>query len=122
MCGHKFEDWGELANHILSSKDTAHKNKASRLWAKKYVHRNAISKLKKIGQKKELEPRQALTPEQLEAKHEAKYTLSGETKIVPVKCPRCKRGSRMQLEAEFVNSPDALKIDGCYGILCEGCR
>lgn len=117
-----FNDWGELAQHINSSKDIRHKNKGSKLWAKKYIHRNAINKLKNIGKKKEFEPRQALTESQLEAKHEAKYTLSGQTKYVPVRCIKCKKGSRQFMEIEHVNSPDALIIDGCYGILCGDCK
>jgi phage FluMu protein Com len=123
ICGQHFDDWGGLAQHLTTVKDIPHKrNKSGKLWAKKYIHRNAINKLKKIGAKKELEPRQPLTPEQLESKREAKYTLSGETKYVPVKCPRCKTGSRQFLEIEFVNSPEAHKVDDCYGKLCESCR
>lgn len=121
-CGNRFNDWGELAQHINKAKDQAHKNKASKLWAKKYIHRNAINKLKKIGQHKELEPRQKLTPEQLEAKHEVKYQLSGETKYVPVRCPRCKNGRREALPVEHVNCLDALIVDNCYIVLCEGCK
>jgi phage FluMu protein Com len=123
MCGKRdFKDWGELAQHINSFKDTKHKNKASKLWAKRYIHRNAIDKLKKIGNKKELEPRQALTEKQLEAKREAKYVLSGQTKLVPIKCPRCKKGSRDFLPVEHVNEPTALKDGECYIIICEGCK
>lgn len=119
-CGKHCEDWGELAQHINTSKD--HRNKASKKWAKMYIHRHAIKKLREIGKKKEFEPRQSLTESQLEAKHEAKYTLSGETKFVPVRCPRCKTGRREALEIEFVNSPDAIKVDNCYPKICEGCR
>jgi hypothetical protein len=122
ICHTRFETWDELARHLLDTKDEQHKrNKSGKLWAKKYLHRNAIRKLKEIG-KKDFEPPSKLTPEQLEAKHNAKYELSGQTKVVPVKCPRCKTGSRQALEIEFVNSPDALKIDDYYVKLCESCK
>lgn len=123
VCGRTdFETWDELADHKLNTKDTPHKrDKSGKLWAKKYKHREAINKLKKIG-KKEQEPRQALTPEQLEAKRDSKYELSGQTKLVPIRCPRCKKGDRDFLPVEFVNSPTALKIDGCFVILCKECK
>lgn len=98
------------------------KNRSAQTWMKKYRHRGAVNKLKQIGQKKEFEPRQALTPEQLEAKHEAKYELSGQTKYVPIICPRCKTGSRQFLEIEHVDNPEALRQGNCYIKLCEGCR
>ena len=121
-CGIKFNDWGELASHINTSIDVRHKNKASKKWAKLYIHRNAINKLKKIGQNKELEPRQKLTPEQLEAKRDAKYTLSGQTKYVPCRCPKCKKGYRDFVEIEHVNSTNAVMVDNCFVKICEGCK
>lgn len=123
ICKKEFPDWDGLAHHLNETKDIPHKhNKFGKIWAKKYIHRNAINKLKQIGKKQEFEGRIANTPEQLEAKREAKYILSGETRYVPVRCPRCKIGSRQFLEIEHVNNPQALKIENCYVKLCEGCK
>jgi hypothetical protein len=128
-CGRTdFESWDELAKHMTGTKDTAHKkNKSGIKWAKKYIHRDAIKKLRSIGQNKEPEPRLKLTPEQLEAKHEAKYTLSGQTKYVKVICPNIKCKSRLRERYDFVDiehviSPDAAKTNGILEKLCEECK
>ena len=124
-CGQHFEDWGGLAQHINTSKD--HKNKASKKWAKMYIHRHAINNLRKIGQNKEPEPRRALTPEQLEAKHDTKYTLSGKTEFVSVICPnsKCNNPNKLRreaLELEHTRNPEALR-QGIYFVkLCGWCK
>ncbi len=121
-CKQSFESWGNLAHHINSSKDKAHnKDRAGKMWAKRFIHKNTINKMQK-SVRKEFAPRTALSDEQKEAKKDTRRELSGEMKIVPVKCLRCHTGSRQFLEAEHVNNPDALIIDNCYVKMCEGCR
>lgn len=120
-CGQPFLNWDELARHIAEKaklKDGRHKNTK---WVKSRIHKKVVNALSKPV-KKDYEPPTPLTESQIEAKHEAKYTLSGDTKYVPVRCPRCKVGSRQFLEVEHVNCPEALIIENCYVKICESCR
>jgi len=120
-CDQDFETWGDLADHINSATDKPHKrDRAGKMWAKRYIHRNTINKLKKLG--RELPYRTPLTDEQREAKEDTRRELSRQTKLVPVKCPRCNKGSRQILEVEHTDNPQAWRIDNCFVILCGGCR
>jgi uncharacterized metal-binding protein YceD (DUF177 family) len=127
-CGKICTDWGELSNHTLEQikikNDPHKKDKRGIAWAKKYKHRNAIKKLMEIG--KEMPYRQQLTEEQKQAKTDTRRILSGETKAVPTKCPRCRKGSKkpieMELEIEYIESEQALKDGDCFVILCNNCR
>lgn len=108
-----FKDYTELAVHILSSSKKTHKH--GRIWAAKYSNRKTLSK-RIFGEY------QPITDEQREAKEDTRRELSGETKLVPTRCPRCKTGSRQMIEVEHANNPEALRIDNYFVILCEGCR
>ncbi len=116
-CGRTdFESWGDLAKHKLEMKDKAHrKDKAGRTWAANYKYKNVLMK----QQDRASTP---LTDEQREAKVNTKRELSGEKRIVPVKCPRCNTGRRDFIEVEHVENPQALRVDNCFVKLCEGCR
>lgn len=119
-----FENWGELAEHILKySKIKGDPHKRDRKgvqWAKRYKNRKAINKLGKIG--REFAPPTALTEEQKQNKVDCRMILSGETKNVPVICPRCKTKNRGSIEVEHAENPQAWQIDNCYVIFCERCR
>lgn len=118
-CSHvPFDSFKELALHIIKEKRT-HKNRGSQIWAKKFLSKQEYLD-KKVSQK--FDGRPVSTPEQLEAKRDSKYVLSGQTKLVPIRCPRCKKGSRDFLPIEHVNEPTALKIEGCFVKLCEECK
>ncbi len=121
-----FQNWDEVYQHMIDkfkmANDPHSKSRSAKLWTKKYRHRNAINKLKKIGKKNDFEGRVTLTNEQREAKEDTRRELSGKMVVVPVRCPRCKAGSRQFLEAEHVNAPHALVIDNCFVKFCEGCR
>lgn len=120
-CDQEFEDWGELATHIKSAKDTLHKkDRAGKMWAKRYIHRNAINKLKRLG--REFAPHTPLTDEQREAKEDTRRELSGQTKLMPTICPRCQKGNRHFLEVEHTDNPQAWRIKNCLVVMCEGCR
>lgn len=131
-CGQLFGNWDEVSAHILEHakiKNDPHKrDRAGILWAKKYKHRSAINKLKKIGQSKDAPYRQTLTKEQKLNKQDSRRVLSGKTKLVPIKCfnSKCKNGGqngrREPIEIEYVESEQALRDGGCFLILCENCR
>jgi hypothetical protein len=119
ICWRKdFKTWGDIATHILTIHKENKKDKkvmSARKWAANFKYKNVL-----YGKKEQT--RVALTEEQKESKEDTKRIISGETKFVPVKCPRCKIGSRQFLEAEHVDCPEALKIENCFVKLCEGCR
>lgn len=123
FCNHPpFDTFGELALHLkVSKKIGGHNNRASQLWANKYLSRQKELD-KKASFKKSAENRVVLTDEQKEAKRDTKYQLSGATKYVKVKCPRCHTVSRDFLPVEHVNNFEALKIDNCFVKMCEGCK
>lgn len=119
FCDHPpFDNFKELALHLITQKKT-HKNRSSQIWAKKFLSKQEYLD-KKVSRK--FDGRIASTPEQLEARRESKYVLSGKTKLVSVKCPRCKMISRQPLEVEHVDNPEALKEGNCYLVLCGGCK
>ena len=108
ICGkNDLDGWDELAKHIMTSSDKKHRsNKKARKWAAERQHsqrKRLIMQSKQFG-------RTPLTDEQREAKEDTRRELSGQTKLVPVKCPnlRCKTGIRYQdLELEHVANPQA---------------
>ena len=113
-CSATFEDYKALAVHILSSKK--HKGKK---WAAKYIQRNVINtKKREYGQA-------PMTPEQLEKRREAKEeiqrVLSGITKSIVAKCPKCKNNHRKLLEEEFAECIEAWRIQGLIAALCPRC-
>jgi len=122
VCGRTdFESWDDLANHKLTEKDKAHKHdRSGTLWAKKYIHRNAINKLQKIG--RELPYRVPLTDEQREAKIDTRRELSGETKLVVTICPKCNKGERKMIEVEHADESESWRIKNCPVVLCGGCK
>lgn len=124
-CGkNDFEDWGELASHILDcckvKSDPHNKDRAGKMWAKRYIHRNAINKLKKI--EKDFPYRTPLTARQKMAKEDTRRELSGLTVTAPTICPRCNQGDRRKVEKEHAEEPQAWKRNNCFMILCSGCR
>lgn len=120
-CDKEFENWDGLATHINSAKDVLHKkDRSGKMWAKRYIHRNAINKLNKIG--RVLPYRTPLTDEDRIAKEDTRRELSGQKKLVPTICPRCNTGQRQPLEVEHTDNPQAWKLKNCYAIMCEGCR
>ena len=124
-CGRiDFINWGALADHKLNSKDKEHrKDKAGRIWAANYKYKHVF-----YDKEKKDQVRTPLTDEQREAKEDTHRELSGQTKLVPVKCPRCRNHNipdvprYERLEIEHVNEPNALRIDNCFVKMCNGCR
>ena len=125
-CDELFENWGKISAHMLEHakiKNDPHKrDRAGILWAKRYKHKEAINKLKKIGQDKDAPFRPTLTDKQKQAKAETKYIPSGRMKEISIKCPRCGMGRKEEIEIEYYESPQALKQGECFLILCKGCR
>lgn len=120
-CDRDFESWGDLADHINSATDKPHKrDRAGKMWAKRYIHRNTINKLKKLG--RELPYRTPLTDEQREAKEDTRRELSGETKWVMTICPKCNKGKHRMIETEHVDEPEAWHIKNRLAVTCDGCR
>jgi hypothetical protein len=122
ICGRKdFENWQEVATHINTATDKAHKqDKAGIKWAANF-------KFQKVFYKKQEQERITNTPEQLEAKRDAKYELSGQTEFVSVICPNVKCSNhripgRIALPVEHTHNPDALKENGHYVKFCGVCK
>jgi len=114
-CGKVCANIKELALHIIKNKRT-HKV-TQRI-------RSIASDQKRLDRKlsmKKLE-RTPLTDEDRIAKEDTRRELSGNTKLVPTICPRCKVGNRQPLEVEHAESPQAWKLNDCFLVLCEGCR
>jgi GTP cyclohydrolase FolE2 len=112
-----FNNWGELANHKLDSKDKAHrKDKSGRIWAANYKYKHII--MKQNDKERYHTP---LTDEDRIAKEDTRRELSGVSRIVATMCPRCKAGSRLTLETEHTDNPQAWRIGKCFVKLCNNC-
>ncbi len=112
-CGTECEDYRELALHISTSKTGHRKGKR---WAAKYISRHVINK-----RTIEYNGRTPLTAEQRANREDTRYVLSGERKVADTVCPKCKKSSRDVLEAEYVSSPQAWKMQGRLAKLCDDC-
>ena len=111
-CALEFDDYKALALHIIASKKGHRKGK---IWAAKYMHRNALNA------KKQDYGRTPLTEEQKDNKEDSRRILSGDTKPVVVNCPKCRNNHRTVLEEEFAESPEAWKIKGLNAVMCPRC-
>ena len=113
----EFEEWGELASHILTAHAKAPKNKlnkASLKWAANYKFKNALLK-------KQEQYRIPLTKGQKEAKTDTRRILSGKTILVETFCPKCRETHREDLDKEYVESPHAVKVGSKFEKLCRFC-
>ena len=120
-CDHTpFDNYKELAKHILENKKT-HKNKASLYWAKMYLtdHKRLD---RKVSREHNNQERQPVTNEQRVSRNDTRRELSGRTMLVPVRCLRCNKGRREYLPTEHTDNPQALMIDNCFVVNCDGCR
>ena len=112
-CSEAFEDYKELALHIIASKK--HKGKK---WAAKYIMINGLSPENRFERKQNGSP---LTAEQRVSKEDCRRVLSGENEFVNTICPKCKRGGRPLLPVEYVESPVAWRIKDNLVKLCQNC-
>ena len=114
-CGNTFNDYKELAQHIMANRKT---HKMGKKWAAKYILINGLSASKR-GEK--FNGRVALTQEQKDSRNDSKRTLSGDNDYVNAVCPKCSSKHRPLVPAEFAMSEDALKINGLHLIICSAC-
>jgi hypothetical protein len=123
-CQKPCEDWGELADHILKCckiKGNPHnKDRSGKMWAKRYVHKNAINKLMKIG--REFNPPTPLTDGQREAKQDSRRELSGKVELVNTLCIKGKHNAQQLLPVEYTRSPQAWRENGILVVICDGCK
>lgn len=112
-CHAIFEDYGELARHILASKKG---HKRGKMWAAKYLNRHVINK--RFFENNGCSP---LTAEDTKNKQDTKRVLSGQQRSMETFCPKCKKINRAVLEAEYVANPLAWRIGGRLVKLCISC-
>jgi hypothetical protein len=108
-CGEYFEEYQELAHHIIKAK-----HRHGKKWANNYL-------LKHVLFEKEMPQRTALTAEQKQSKEDAKRGLSGDMRYASTICPKCKRKGRPLLPSEFVDSPVVWRINGLIAKFCIEC-
>lgn len=114
-CAAIFENYKELAQHIISLKDTNHKK--GKRWAHKF-----LMKQKLLDQKRDLKPRTPM-PESVKSHFdEIKRETSGEMVRVPTVCPNCKSINQALVEKEFVDDGQMWTKDNRVVILCGACR
>jgi hypothetical protein len=114
-CGQSFENFGELALHIASSRKG---HRQGKVWAAKYL----VGKVKR-----DMPQRSPMTEEERENRaanlEESRRQVSGREKIEQTVCPLCKSFSRQSLPVEYVGSLQAWRNDkGLVVVCCEGCR
>jgi len=78
-----------------------------------------------VAEKKQYGGQAPMTEEQKEspqdAKEDIRRVLSGNTKSVVVKCPKCHNNHKKLLEEEFAECPEVWRIDKLVATLCPNC-
>lgn len=116
-CGRGFEEWGDLARHIVTEKKT-HKNKKNRAWALAFLSRKINkTEIKRVAD----DPTKEKTEIGDENRENMKRKLSGETKMSNAICPKCKRVHHPLLEIEYISSNYVWRINNKMVKLCGGC-
>ena len=116
QCNESFDEYSELAVHIMSKKS----HRKGRKWAAKL-----LSQVNRLDQKKEFEGREPLSEEDKENRRELREQsrLSGVRTMVNTVCPKCKNWHAESLEVEYVQSPFTWKTpQGTLMIMCIRCR
>jgi hypothetical protein len=113
QCGAIFENYGELASHINTTK-SHHRDRKAVKWAANF-------QLKHILYKPEHKERIPLTEEQKESRRNLMVELSGETQNVIVVCPKCKTRRREAVPVEHTQSERAWRINKELAIFCQNC-
>lgn len=111
-CGNVFDDYSELASHIISTKKGHRKG---RKWAAQYVHRNLLNK--RDNKFKDGKPAPPKTKPS-----EISLQLSGNQRCVNTVCPKCHSLGQEVLEAEYANSPNVWRLDDRIVVVCIRCR
>jgi len=114
-CGKSFEDYSELAKHIM----TTPKHRKGKKWAAKYIHLNTLSLRARNGA---LKGRTPLTDEQKEARQDSIRVPSGDTVRMDTFCPKCKIKYTDVFEVEYAYDKDAWRVKDCLVRLCFDCR
>lgn len=112
-CHDDFDDFRELAQHIISQKST-HSRK-SRVWAMHFlVERKNVQEFK---------PRTPFSEEVKAIIKDCVRELSGESHKVRTVCPNCKTVAEQRLEAEYITSRTAWRnSNGTLIVSCSGCK
>ena len=120
-CPATFENFKELAKHIIASKKVGlHSNRKSQAWAKKFLmNKDFLDRKVSMNQGG---GRIALTEEQKQNKEDIKRELSGQTKYVKTKCPKCKTLGFDFVEVEHLIEPFIWTENERILKNCEVCR
>lgn len=114
-CNQVFDDFGNLAQHIIRKR-----HRKGRIWAARFLMQQ-----RRLDRKASIATdRTNFTPptEQDKINKQSTYRqLSGYTEQVYTVCPSCKRLSLYNFPVEFTESPDAWRKEDCLVKLCAGC-
>lgn len=115
-CHKYFEDYRELALHILSNKKT---HRRGLKWAARYMTRQ-----NQLDRKVSLQDRVRTSMDEDDRQNlrDSRRILSGRFKYAKTLCLRCKKIITQQLPVEYTDSPYAWRIQGVLVANCEGCR
>ncbi len=112
-CHKTFPDYSELACHIMASKKGHRKGKK---WASRYLLKTSQLDRNKPG------GRTKLTEEDKQNKLTCVRPISGQERLVPTYCPRCKTKRQERLPVEYVESNQAWRMKGSFVVICTGCK
>ena len=112
-CPQEFGSYQELALHISSSK-TGHRR--GKRWAAKYISRHVINK-----RRRDISGRSPATVKDIKNKEDTRRELSGKQMVADTICPKCHKSSRVMLEAEYITSPQAWRLQWRLVKICVIC-
>lgn len=114
-CNEIFEDFRDLAKHIIRKR-----HRKGRIWASRFLMRQ-----RQLDRKASFATdRTNFTPPTAEDRLNKQSTyrqLSGYTENAYTICPRCNRKSLYNFPVEFIESLDAWRKEDCLVKLCAGC-
>lgn len=115
-CHEPFEDWVELAQHLVSQRKT-HKRK-SVVWALTF-----LAKKDNVQEFKPRLPEQEHTVFGDEQREKYIREISGKTRKVRAVCPDCRKVDELELSVEYIRDREAWRnSNGTYITMCEKCR
>ncbi len=114
QCHEPFDNYIDLAKHILTNKKTHRK---SVKWAMSFKLKHAM--FEPAGK---VEGKIPLTAEQRESKADSQRILSGEAQYCTILCPSCNLSYPERLPIEYTKSNTAWKSNGMFLVNCQHCR
>ena len=107
-----FENWEELAHHIVENKKTH--PRSSLIFA--------YHVLSEVDDKKEFKPRSPMSEETRQILKDCVRELSGNMEMARTVCPNCKKVTEQRIEVEYLQDRSWRNSNGTLVVNCLSCK